>query len=60
VFLSARITDQTAPCVTVAEGLYWPRFMPRGHGINELTSQALSDMGQGCAFHGNLVEATPI
>jgi anaerobic selenocysteine-containing dehydrogenase len=56
VFLSARITDQTGPGVTVAEGLYWPRFMPGRHGINELTSQALTDMGQGCAFHCILVE----
>jgi len=59
VFLSARITDRAAPGVTVAEGLYWPRFMPGGHGINELTSQALTDMGNGCAFHCNLVEVTP-
>jgi len=59
VFLSARITDRTAPGVTVAEGLYWPRFMPGSHGINELTSQALTDMGNGCAFHCNLVEVAP-
>ena len=59
VYLSARITDRTAPGVLVAEGLYWPRFMPKNHGINELTSQALTDMGQGCAFHCNLVEVTP-
>ncbi len=59
VFLFARITDRTGPGVTVAEGLYWPRFMPGRHGINELTSQALTDMGQGCAFHCNLVEVTP-
>jgi len=58
-FLFARITDRTGPGVTVAEGLYWPRFMPGSHGINHLTSQALADMGQSCAFHCNLVEATP-
>jgi anaerobic selenocysteine-containing dehydrogenase len=60
VFLFARITDRTGPGVTVAEGLYWPRFMPGRHGINELTSQALTDMGQSCAFHCNLVEVTPV
>jgi len=59
-FLFARITDRTGPGVTVAEGLYWPRFMPGKHGINHLTSQALTDMGQGCAFHCNLVEVTPL
>jgi len=59
VFLSARITDRTGPGVTVAEGLYWPPFMSGGLGINPLTSQALTDMGQGCAFHCNLVEVMP-
>jgi len=56
VFLTARITEHTGIGVVVAEGLYWPRFMPGGLGINQLTSQALTDMGQGCAFHCNLVE----
>ncbi len=60
VFLFAQITDRTGPGVTVAEGLYWPRFMPGKHGINHLTSQALTDMGQSCAFHCNLVEVTPL
>jgi len=59
VFLFARITDRTGIGVVVAEGLYWPRFMPGGHGINRLTSQALTDMGEGCAFHCNLVEVSP-
>jgi anaerobic selenocysteine-containing dehydrogenase len=47
---------ETAPGVTVIEGLYWPRFMPMNLGINQLTSQRLTDMGQSCAFHCNLVE----
>lgn len=59
VFLLARITDRAAPGVTVAEGIYWPRFMAGNHGINHLTSQDLTDMGQSCAFHCNLVEAAP-
>ncbi|MCF8128725.1 MAG: molybdopterin oxidoreductase family protein [Deltaproteobacteria bacterium] len=58
VFLFARVTDKTSPGVTVAEGIYWPRFMPENRGINQLTSQALTDMGQSCAFHCNLVEVT--
>ena len=59
VFLTARVTHRTTPGVTVAEGLYWPRFMAGNHGINHLTSQDLTDMGQSCAFHCNLVEAAP-
>jgi len=58
-FSKMRIADRTAPGVLVAEGLYWPRFMPKNHGVNELTSQALTDMGQDCALHCNLVEVTP-
>ncbi len=56
VFLTARVTDETSPGVTVAEGIYWPRFMAGNHGINHLTSQELTDMGESCAFHCNLVE----
>lgn len=58
--LFARITDRTSPGVTVAEGLYWPRFMPAKRGINHLTSEHLADMGQSCAFHCNLVEVLPL
>ncbi|MDZ7696829.1 MAG: molybdopterin oxidoreductase family protein [Deltaproteobacteria bacterium] len=60
VNLYARITGRTQPGVTVAEGLYWSRFMPGNRGINHLTSQNLTDMGQSCAFHCNLVEITPL
>lgn len=59
VFLTARVTDGTSPGVTVAEGIYWPRFMVGNKGINQLTSEALTDMGESCAFHCNLVEAAP-
>lgn len=57
--LFARLTEDTSPGVTIIEGLYWPRFMPDNRGINQLTSQSLTDMGQGCAFHCNLVEVEP-
>ena len=59
VFLKAGVTDRTAPSVTVAEGIYWPRFMAGNKGINHLTSQELTDMGESCAFHCNLVEPAP-
>ncbi len=57
--LYAHLTEDTAPGVTVIEGLYWPRFMPNNRGVNQLTSQSLTDMGQSCAFHCNLVEVEP-
>lgn len=58
--LFAQVTDRTGKGVTVAEGIYWPRFMPGNRGVNHLTSQELTDMGQGCAFHCNLVEVAPL
>jgi anaerobic selenocysteine-containing dehydrogenase len=58
--LFAQVTDRTGKGVTVAEGIYWPRFMPGNRGVNQLTSQELTDMGQGCAFHCNLVEVAPL
>jgi anaerobic selenocysteine-containing dehydrogenase len=60
ITLFAQITDRTGKGVTVAEGIYWPRFMPGNRGVNHLTSQRLTDMGQSCAFHCNLVEAAPV
>lgn len=58
-YLYAQLTKDTSPGVTVVEGLYWPRFMPMNRGVNQLTSQRLTDMGRGCAFHCNLVEVEP-
>jgi len=58
--LFAQVTDRPLRGVVVIEGLYWPRFMPENLGINQLTSQALADMGESCAFHCNLVEVAPV
>jgi anaerobic selenocysteine-containing dehydrogenase len=53
--LVARVTENTRPDLLVAEGLHWPSLSPGG-GANQLTSQRLTDMGDTCAFHCNLVE----
>ena len=58
--LFAHLTERTSPGVTVVEGLYWPRFMPENNGINQLTSQRLTDMGNSCAFHCNLIDIEPV
>ncbi len=57
--LFTHLTERTSPGVTVVEGLYWPRFMPENRGINQLTSQRLTDMGNSCAFHCSLMEIEP-
>ncbi|MEW6267322.1 MAG: molybdopterin oxidoreductase family protein [Thermodesulfobacteriota bacterium] len=54
--VKAQVTEDTSPGLVVVEGLYWPRFMSGGLGINQVTSQSLTDMGGSCAFHCNLVE----
>ena len=53
---TARVTDATRPGVVVIEGIWWHRFHPGGHGVNFLTDDRITDMGDGPAFHSNLVE----
>jgi len=53
---TARVTDATRPGVAVIEGIWWHRFHPGGRGVNVLTSDRLTDMGRGPAFHSNLVQ----
>jgi len=56
----ARVTTDTRKGVLVAEGIFWP-VEPVGAdeefpgGINDLTSQKLTDMGGGATFHESLV-----
>ena len=54
----AHVTYDTQIGLLVAEGLHWPSLSP-GSGVNQLTSQRLTDMGKTCAFHCNLVEVQP-
>ena len=58
--LYAEVTTDTQPGLLVVEGLHWPRLTPGGKGANQLTSQRLTDQGETCAFHCNLVEVEPV
>jgi anaerobic selenocysteine-containing dehydrogenase len=56
---SAILTTDTRKGVLVAEGIFW-QVMSEGQkddcgGINDLTSQKLTDMGRGATFHESLV-----
>ena len=56
----AQVTTDTQQGILVAEGLYWPLFPEQNcgrveNGINDLTSQKLTDMGGGATFHESLV-----
>ncbi len=57
--LDAKVTTDTRPGLVVAEGIHWPQFMDQGKGINQLTSQRLTDQGETCAFHCSRVEVMP-
>jgi anaerobic selenocysteine-containing dehydrogenase len=57
--LTARVTEDTRPELLVAEGLRWPGLHPKGKGVNQLTSQRLTDAGQTSAFHCSRVEVAP-
>jgi anaerobic selenocysteine-containing dehydrogenase len=50
------VTGDTRPGVVVVEGIWWHRFHPGGQGVNMLTSDRVTDLGEGPAFHSNLVE----
>lgn len=60
ITIFCEITDAVRPGVTVIEGIYWPRYMPAGKGVNTLTSQEPTDLGQSAGFHCNLVKVAPI
>ena len=52
----AAVTDDTRPGVAVIEGIWWRKFQPGSRGVNVLTSDRVTDLGGGPAFHSNLVE----
>ena len=59
----ARVTTDTQKGVLVAEGIFWPvepvnREEHLLGGINDLTSQKLTDIGGGATFHESLVAIT--
>lgn len=53
------ISERTQPGLVVAQGLYWEN-KENGSGINNLTSQRLSDMGGGSLFHETRITLTPL
>ncbi|MBT4519625.1 MAG: molybdopterin-dependent oxidoreductase [Halieaceae bacterium] len=53
---SAKITNRTQPLLLVAEGIYWQNDASNQSGINCLTSQAITDLGEGGTFHESRVE----
>jgi len=56
VTLTARVTDDARRGVVVAQSIWWKKLAPDGKNANEVTSQALTDMGRGATFYDCLVE----
>ena len=51
----AEVTDKTQPGLLVAEGIYWQTDASQQTGVNDLTSQAITDAGEGGTFHESRV-----
>lgn len=54
--LSAVVTTRARAGVVVSPSVWWNKLSPGGVNINQLTSQALTDMGGGATFYDALVE----
>jgi anaerobic selenocysteine-containing dehydrogenase len=54
--LYAEVTPDAPPGVLVAESIWWSKQHPGGKGINQLTSDRLTDLGECSTLHENLVE----
>lgn len=51
----AKVTEDTQPGLLVAEGLFWEALSSSRSGINDLTSQKCTDLGEGSTFHESRV-----
>jgi anaerobic selenocysteine-containing dehydrogenase len=58
-FLYAEVTPDVPPGVLVAESIWWSKHHPGGKGINRLTSDRLTDLGECSTLHESLVEVEP-
>ncbi|HEX8180095.1 MAG TPA: molybdopterin oxidoreductase family protein [Pyrinomonadaceae bacterium] len=54
--LLAVVTTRARAGVAVSPSVWWNKLSPDGVNVNQLTSQALTDMGGGATFYDALVE----
>jgi anaerobic selenocysteine-containing dehydrogenase len=54
--LHAVVTTRARPGVVVSPSVWWNKLSPGKTNINQLTSQALTDMGGGATFYDALIE----
>ena len=56
----ARVTDKARQGVAVALSIWWKKLSPDGYNANDVTSQALTDLGQAATFYDVLVEVEAV
>jgi anaerobic selenocysteine-containing dehydrogenase len=54
------VTSKTQPKLLVAEGIYWQNNASEQTGVNHLTSQEITDIGEGGTFHESRVKVVKI
>jgi anaerobic selenocysteine-containing dehydrogenase len=52
----ARVTGKVRPGVVVGQSIWWRKFSPGGCNVNQVTSQALTDLGGAATFYDCLVD----
>jgi len=58
--LRARVTERARSGVVVALSIWWKKLTADGKNANELTSQALTDIGRAPTFYDCLVEVARV
>ena len=56
----ARVSARVRPGVVAALSVWWKKLSPDGRNANEVTSQALADMGGAATFYDCLVEVEKV
>ncbi|MGF6772916.1 anaerobic selenocysteine-containing dehydrogenase [Paraburkholderia sp. GAS199] len=55
----ARVTDKAREGLVVGLSIWWKKLAPDGRNANQVTSQALTDLGGSATFYDCLVEVEP-
>jgi anaerobic selenocysteine-containing dehydrogenase len=58
--LAARVTERARPGVVVALSIWWKKLATDGRNANEVTSQALTDIGRAPTFYDCRVEVARV
>jgi anaerobic selenocysteine-containing dehydrogenase len=53
------VSEDTQPGLVVIQGIYWENEASEFTGVNDLTSQQVTDLGAGGTFHEALVDVRP-